>query len=202
MAEVWLETDECEDVLSSVRHCSVSFGLAETDLHAFKWVILSLHSALQGSCVCHLVGTAGPLGATTKRNATEWCVYYAAKVDEQVSRPKTKIAELPELLKRIRKENSAGDGSQGSEIQLTDSDLQWWKRTHDRMRNQFVHFEPMGWSIELSGIPELVLVTSRIIKEIESNGWAFRHMSDEWRCTLCEEIRNLETRARDWVFKG
>lgn len=194
---MWLETDECEDVLSSVRHCAVSLGLAESDLHAFKWVLLSLHSALQGSCVCHLVGTAAPLGATTKRNATEWLAYFAARDDVEVQRPKTKIAELPELLKRVRKMNSAGDGSQGSEIQVSESDFQWWKRIHDQMRNQFVHFAPMSWSIELSGVPELVLVTTRIIGEIDAKGWAFRHMTDECRETLREEITNLETSARN-----
>ena len=54
----YVEIDECQDVLVSLDHCVICLGLVEPSPGAWKWVILPLHSALQGAMVCHLSGTA------------------------------------------------------------------------------------------------------------------------------------------------
>jgi hypothetical protein len=41
------------------------------------------------------------------------------------------------------------------------------------VRNQFVHFEPMGWSLEVSCVPELARTISRMLGEMFDIGWAF-----------------------------
>ena len=142
--------------------------------------------------------TAAPVGATTKINTAEWLAYFSVCEVGTTSPPATRIAELPELLKLIRRKGSAGDNSQGSEIRLKDSTFQWWKRIHDRTRNQFVHFAPMSWSLELSGIPELIVETVRIIREIDEKGWAFRHMVPEWRHDLRTLLSRLDSVAMSW----
>jgi len=65
------------------------------------------------------------------------------------------------------------------------------------IRNQFVHFEPRGWSIEVSGIPEIAKLISRIILEMVSMGYAFRHQDSD----QLEELKgNLQTLAsREWL---
>ena len=192
----WLDTDEREDVAASLRHCIASLGLTKHDPHAYKWVLLALHSALQGSCVNHLLTTAHPVGATTENNTLEWLNYFELSRSDPASiRPHTRISELPELLKRLRKPNSAGDGSAGSEIFLTDAELQWWSGIHKDIRNQFVHFAPMGWSIELSGMPGLIDLTVRLIREIDSKQWAFRHESCAWKQSLRATLDELTSRA-------
>jgi hypothetical protein len=91
---------------------------------------------------------------------------------------------FPDLLKAVRKPNSAGDRSNSAGIEINDSELQWLTRFHEDIRNQFTHFEPMGWSIEVSGFPEIAALIARIIGEIVDRGYAFRHMSGDNRDEL------------------
>lgn len=84
---------------------------------------------------------------------------------------------LPGLLKAARKPHSAGDRSNDQGIAISDAELEWLNRFHSSVRNQFTHFEPMGWSLEVSGIPEIAMLVARIVSEITDTGWAFRHKS-------------------------
>ena len=71
----YLRTDECQDVLSSLEQCVLSLAQARRSERAWKWVILSLHSALQGAMVCHLSGP-DQLGALTKKNVAKLLEWY------------------------------------------------------------------------------------------------------------------------------
>ena len=83
------------------------------------------------------------------------------------------------MLKKIRKANSSDEKSNEAGIEISDSEYQWLKRFHDDVRNQFIHFAPMGWSLEVSGLPALGALIARIVNEIELHGWGFRHMSED-----------------------
>ncbi|HEU0161878.1 MAG TPA: hypothetical protein VFQ69_05710 [Rhizomicrobium sp.] len=192
--EAWIRVDEAEDVAASVRHVLHSLALTTKDQQAWKWVLLALHSALQGACVCHLTTTASPVGALTEKNTVEWLVYFeASRTDSNVSAPKTYLLNFPDLLKAIRKPKSAGDGSDLSAVQISDSELEWLKRFHSRIRNQFIRFEPTGWSIEVSGIPAMTKLAARIIKDILDIGWAFRHKDKAWRDELQANLVRLSS---------
>ncbi len=197
MAGNWIETDEAEDVAGSIRHVICSAQLADEDCQAWKWVAMALHSALQGACVCHLTTTATPVGAVTKRNAGQWLAYFEdRRTDPAAKRPKTQLMGLPDLLKAVRKPHSAGDRSNVNGIVITDSELSWLRRFHEDIRNQFVHFEPMGWSIEVSGLPEIATLVARIIGEMLHIGYAFRHQDLAQREKMQRSLRALA--SLDW----
>ena len=67
----YVRTDECQDVLASLEQCAFSLAQVRRSERAWKWVILSLHSALQGAMVCHLSGTE-QLGALRGDDAKRW----------------------------------------------------------------------------------------------------------------------------------
>lgn len=189
---LWIQTDEDEDVAASVRHALRTSSFVNDDSQAWKWVALSLHSALQGACICHLVTTASPVGAVTKKNAGEWLAYFEdTRTNPEAKSPKTHLMSLPDLLKAIRKPDSSGDGSNTPGVVLSDSELAWLKRFHDDVRNQFTHFEPMGWSIEVSGIPGLAKLVARLIEDIANAGWAFRHKDAAWKSSLGGMLKSL-----------
>lgn len=192
---IWITVDEAEDVAASIRHVLRCLPLVSDDEQVWKWVALALHSALQGACVCHLTTTASPVGAVTDKNAREWLDYFdASRTDPKARVPKTELMNLPDLLKAIRKPQSAGNRSNLCGVRVTDPELQWLKRFHSKIRNQFTHFEPIGWSIEVSGIPELGKLAARIIKDISDIGWAFRQKDETWR----DELRlNLSRLSHD-----
>ena len=167
--------------------------MVNEDDQAWKWLALALHSALQGACVCHLVTSACPLGIVTKKNAIEWSIYNdVSRTDQTVRRPRTQIMALPDLLKTIRKPSSAGDNSSTSGIALSENEFAWLRRFHNDIRNQFTHFEPQGWSIEVSGIPDMARLVSRVIKDILEVGYAFRHKDGKWRSALHMSLEELE----------
>ncbi len=191
-SEFWIQLDESDDVAGSVRHCIAALILARQDHAAWKWVVLSLHAALQGACVCHLTTTANPVGALTDKSTLEWLSYFElSRENDNINRPKTVLAPLPNLLKRIRKPDSAGDHSQGSAVGLSDVELRWLTHLHDEVRNQFVHFEPMGWSLDVSGLSSLIGIVCRILSDISSKRWAFRHEDAAWHKAFDDDLLNL-----------
>jgi hypothetical protein len=66
------------------------------------------------------------------------------------------------------------------------------KRIHGEIRNQFVHFSPQGWSIDVGGVPELASLIARLITQILNMGWAFRHKDDAWKAALSNDLKRLE----------
>ena len=178
----WVRTDEAEDVAGSIRHILRCWPQTSEDPQTWKWIALAIHSALQGACVCHLTTTARPFGAVTERNAAEWSAYFS---EPEGKPPETQLMALPDLLKEVRKSNSAGNAGDGTSIRVNDSELQWLQRFHKQIRNQFIHFAPMGWSIETSGLAGLAHLASRIIGEVLDKNWGFRHKDEDW----CSKLR-------------
>ncbi|CAN5118060.1 hypothetical protein BH10PSE13_BH10PSE13_25940 [soil metagenome] len=192
MAENWIRTDETQDVAGSIRHAIRIAQFVGEDSQAWKWVALALHSALQGACVCHLTTTAPPVGAVEMRNAGEWLAHFEElRTNLMAKSPKTRLMNLPDLLGAVRRPHSAGDHSNAVGIAISDAELRWLRRFHEDIRNQFTHFEPLGWSIEVSGIPKIATLVTRIIGETLHTGWAFRHQDDQWRQELHRNLQIL-----------
>lgn len=190
--EIWIRTDEADDTAGSVRHALRCFDDIGSDPQAWKWLALAVHSALQGACVCHLVTTASPVGAVDAKNAAELLQYIEdSRTDPNAKPPRARLMAFPDLLKAVRKPHSAGDRSNAIGIQINDSELAWLCRFHLSVRNQFTHFEPVGWSLEVSGILAVAALTARILSEIADVGWAFRHKEHEWREAFQADLGRL-----------
>ncbi|EFO30470.1 hypothetical protein TRICHSKD4_4062 [Roseibium sp. TrichSKD4] len=192
----WVRVTEAEDAAHSIRHALAFATLLNEDEQIWKWLILALHSALQGACVCHLTTTAQPIGAVTKKNEKKWLEYFeASRVNEKIDPPQTYLMSLPDLLKKIRKPNSCGGSTYPNEITLSDHELSRLTKLHDEIRNQFVHFSPTGWAIEISGTLEIAKLVARIVNDILQAGWGFRHLSEDQKAELrqnLEKLSNLE----------
>lgn len=173
--ERYVDTDEAEDVAGSIRHALRCADFVSEDPQAWKWGILALHSALQGALVCHLTTYASPLGAV--RDPEKWVHYFEQpRQNKNLKPPKTRIMNLPELLESAGRLGSCGGFSDCKKIEISDAEFAWLKRIHTEIRNDFVHFAPKGWSIEVSGVPQIGQVIARIIKDIHDCGWGFRHL--------------------------
>ena len=180
--EVYFKTDEALDVLGCLRHAIRCINAVGEDDQIYRWVILSIHAALQGACVCELTDTMGPLDAVREDTRKKLIAYYNQNqlLDPlEIDRPKMFLLNLPELLNAIRDASSNQNGA----IEISDSELEWLKRFHS-WRNQFVHFAPTSWSIELSGLPDLIALVARIIQGIFERGWAFRHLAEDDKSEL------------------
>ena len=186
----YIRTDECHDVLASLEHCSLSLRQARQSDRSWKWVILSLHSALQGAMVCHLSGTA-QLGALTKKEAKKWLERHEKKEDHA---PRYYVASATELFFRLSCPSSRIE-SGGEIIAVTSQQRKSFKRLHD-LRNDFTHFSPNGWSIDKMSIKEVIDDILDIMCTIQADPWPFRHMPEENRQALSSKIGEI----REIVF--
>ena len=52
--QTWLRTDEIEEFIDGLEHSAMFAKQLTDDVKFWKWLIIALHSALQGACVCAL----------------------------------------------------------------------------------------------------------------------------------------------------
>jgi hypothetical protein len=147
----WLETNETQDAVISLQMMNEQLDhLNHTGNTLYwKWVIIGLHNALNGFMVLALRGTNN-LNVLTEKCAKKWLKAYDSN-DGKYSEPR-----LDDFLKLYEKIQSTRmnlytisksfipTGTQNSSV----------KKLND-FRNDFVHFVPKNWSIEVSGLPQI-----------------------------------------------
>ncbi len=218
-----VRTDERQDVLASLEQCVLSLGQARRSDRAWKWVVLSLHSALQGAMVCHLSGTA-QLGALSERSAAKWLEWHKRDRRGEITRiqdgvdefgdpimliereedqpPREFVANADELFKRLSCPSLRIDNGCGGIIAITGKQRKSFNRLH-KLRNEFSHFSPKGWSIELEFIVEVIDDILDVLCSILDDHWPFRHMPEEDKSALrsrMQEIRSIVSQGSSWIF--
>ena len=193
---VWLRTDEPSDVRDSLLHTLRLLDFVETDKAVWKWVILAAHSAVQGSMVCHLSGSS-QLGCLSSKSAIAWLDWHdkdrrgeinwidngtndlglpsrypATKADRP---PRQYLAKPDELFVRLYDNSVRVEQGCGGVLEITDAQKTSIKRLTE-LRNDFTHFSPKGWSIELNGLPRIVLGSIIVCKTISADEYPFRHL--------------------------
>ena len=214
----YVRTDERQDVLASLEHCAICLADTERSDGAWKWVVLSLHSALQGAMICHLSGTDG-VGALNSKCARQWSNWHERNrcgkieyIDEGVDdvlglpvrRPRSlsdqppsdRVASAPDLFKRLGSESERIGRACGRIIEITAAQRESFKTLND-LRNDFTHFSPRGWSIELQLIEDVVPDMLDVIAQIADDWWPSHHMSPEEREVLRSSISDLRRRFCD-----
>ena len=210
----FIHFDECQDVLASLEQCAIGLTQVRRSGRAWKWVVISLHSALQGAMVCHLSGTI-QLGALTEKSSKEmldWYekdrrgeIKYLQDGEDEFGAPKMrteyktgnppigKVAGAATLLERLGCSEKRLEGGCGGVISITEQQKSSFNRLH-HLRNEFTHFRPKGWIIEIGGIEEIIFDILGVLRLIADDYWPFRDMSDEDKKDIyssMEEIENL-----------
>lgn len=190
----FVHTDECQDVLASLDQCAFSLAQAHRSERAWKWVILSLHSALQGAMVCHLSGPE-QLGALQEDDAKRWLKWNNNSIqsgdkDAGDPPPAPRIADARKLFKRLRCSTARIEAECGGVVSITEQQRESFARLH-ALRNEFSHFRPKGWSIRLNGAKRLVDDMLNIMCRIAEDSWPFRHMTEQDRDILRSKIDEI-----------
>lgn len=104
----------------------------------WKWVILSIHAALYGFMICTLKGTNPDNVCTTTKAGHQ------------------KLIDFREALKRCQQSQWMNLSGSTSVLQLTHDERLALSIIHDDFRNQFLHYRPTLWSIEVTGMPKVI----------------------------------------------
>ena len=164
--EDWLQIDEFDDVRASLLMLESALGCIEQDKVFWKWSILATHSAVQGACVCFLTRTDGG-GALDKRSEMSLLAYHNQSSQMASSKkynrdrklgsldyPKTRVASLPELLRRLPQKWKV-EIPKNSEMPSNGVRNLDFQRLHN-FRNKLTHFESVSWSLEIEGLPRII----------------------------------------------
>src|SRR5579884_29565 len=114
----------------------------------WKWVILSVHAALYGFMICILKGTNPDNVCTTTKDGHR------------------RLIDFREALKRCQQSKWMSVSGFGSVLKLTHNEKMALGMIHDEFRNQFLHYCPTLWSIEVTGMPMVVTYALDVLRRI------------------------------------
>jgi hypothetical protein len=154
----WLYTDSEREAVLALAFAEELLPRTTSDSYYWKWLILAIHNSLHAFMVMALSDSDGGLSAATKTSRARWLTAYRAGEPE----PELRLKSVPDLLEALK--SPAMRRFVHSRILVpTDQEGESVLRLH-RLRNQFIHFQPMTWYVEIAGLPTLLLDCLSIIE--------------------------------------
>jgi hypothetical protein len=150
MTEFWLRTNEHEEATSALEAVAEWSQRVERDIGYWRWVVLALHNAAQGFMVLALRGSDG-LRPLRDDVAANWLTAYR----EGGEYPVEKLDTFLNLYKKVQSDTMLFFVH--SKKVIPSRTLGRSMKKLNSLRNDFVHFLPKSWSLEVSGLPEICL---------------------------------------------
>jgi hypothetical protein len=119
----------------------------------WKWVVLAVHGSLYGFMICNLKGTN----------------------PDNVCKGKSQLLGFDQALKRCQDATLTNLGGFTKVLQLSEDQNQALCRLHSEFRNQFVHYRPTSWSIQLDGMPEMLMHVFDALRAVLEMGYFYLH---------------------------
>lgn len=161
LEEIYLRTDERREAFKALIKTTQFLNETEEDIYNWKWFIISLHNSLQAFMVIALKGS-NSLSVMKPEHAKKWLLAY--ETGNQF--PNAKLNYFSELFNKI-KSNEMSLFTNSKVFTSTDS-IDESVRELNELRNRFIHFMPMGWSLSILGLPDLGLDIVTILKFLVS----------------------------------
>jgi hypothetical protein len=140
----------------------------------WKWVILATHGALYGFMICVLKGTDPDSNVCVTTQAGH-----------------RKLIDFREAMKRCQDSSRMSFSGFTKALQLSEDQKKAVNRVHNDFRNQYLHYRPASWSIELVGLPGIIAHALDAIRSIALEmGSYYTHSSRERVASLIAEGKN------------
>jgi uncharacterized protein (DUF4415 family) len=195
---VYFGTDEVKDLVGAVEH-SAELAQELDDSANWKWLILALHNAVQGACVCALRGddSIGHTMLTPKSGRKKLeSLEVSRKSTGKASYSADRLDEMLELYEKV----SSADWLPAPQRLARQSKRDRSIKLLNDLRNKFVHFVPQGWSLELSGMPLIVDHACEVIEHLALVHPTFaRHMDDRIRKRLADALTTIRDGVAAWA---
>ncbi len=176
----WLRLTEEKNALDYLEKAAYFIKKTSEDYVNWKWVILGLHGALYGFAIS-ACRTTDSLRATTKKGKLI-SFWQALKLCQDHNHMKMLMRSKPLVLSQSQKES----------IDQLKNDF----------RNEFEHFTPKGWSIEVHGMPKIAIDALETIRFLALETNTFVHLSPTERTHVESLIDNsLEFLKKSGLYK-
>lgn len=187
----WYRIDEQLFALAAVQHAGHCMNEVKRDWQQLPWAIIALHNATQACLISHLTGTAG-IGALEAKCAT----LTLAALRGEGEYPPEFVAKFLELVRRATRQEKQIEVA-GGVFQLGSAEKKALVRLNS-LRNEFVHFSPKGWSVEISGLPGIALSCVAVLRGVRSTSWALRNLEDDEVAQYDAGVDQIENLAQSF----
>jgi hypothetical protein len=153
---VYLRTDEELELANAMKMAAEFAGNVLREPHLWRWIIIALHNAAQGAMVLSLRHGNGLL-ALSDESYAEWMSAY----EKNEAPPPERLDSYLNLYKKVKHSQwgRVGGNKRFVPVGQEGSDI---KRLN-ALRNEFIHFTPKSWSLELDGLPRIAASVTRLI---------------------------------------
>jgi len=142
----WIRFDEQTNALDYLEKCFTFLKTVENEPQNWKWVIITLHSALYGFAVsaCKVMNSDSVITITKTG--------------------KERLIDFDEALKRCQDPTWMLVNINYEKFKFSPNQLNSIRKLHSVLRNNFEHFTPKSWSIELHYLPDMVYDCLEVIR--------------------------------------
>jgi hypothetical protein len=175
----WIRFNERDDVIASTDLLSLVAPTLKTSPTNWKWIILAAHSSLQGALVCAIKDSTGT-NVLDKRSAAATLAWLENPTGVH---PPRYLDHYPALIKKYRKKYP--------ESTITVQQLKDLRKLHNEFRNNFTHFAPMQWSIEVAGLPRIAKVALDLVENAMQRHQVEIHLTCNMKKRLAENLRAI-----------
>lgn len=155
----WIRFDELTNALDYLEKCYYFLKSVESKPENWKWVVITLHSVLYGFAISACKGMNS---------------------DSVVSRTKKgyeRLIDFDEAIKRCLDPLWMNVNINYQKFELSSNQQNSIRKLHKVLRNNFEHFTPKSWSIELHYLPDMVYDCFEVLRLFiiySDVGWRLR----------------------------
>jgi len=154
-----LSLTEEKNALDYLEQAYYYIRQTEKNIIAWKWVVISLFGALYGFAVCACKGTS-PSNVTCKTKSG-----------------KMKLISFDDALKLCQRPDWMHMTVFSKHLVLTDQQKKSVERLKEGLRNNFEHYIPTGWSIEIHGMPQMAIDVLEVIRFLALDTGNYVHLA-------------------------
>jgi hypothetical protein len=155
----WLRLSEETNALDYLEQAYQYIHQTDKNVFAWKWVILALHGALYGFAISACRGTNPDNVTRTSANG------------------KVKLISFDDALELCQNPDWMETACLSKPLRLTLQQKKSIRQLKQQFRNNFEHYIPRGWSIEIHGMPQISLDVLAVIRFLATESSVFVHLN-------------------------
>jgi hypothetical protein len=193
MRNKYLKTDHWQDAVASLESAQEFCVRITNDEYQWKWLLIATHSCVQGFMAIALDHGNGLL--VMRDNIRE---KWLKALEQDTQFPIEKMDYFLSLYGKVKSDAVCVYVGSKKFISLESHDYSMSKL--NELRNNFIHFSPKGWSIELIGLPSVILKCIEVAKFLAFDSFntiwhdgELRDRAERAFTFLIAELKTIET---------
>lgn len=175
----WLRTDPLTEGVEGLSMTRRMLEESQTDAYLLKWAVLAIVSAIEGFAVAsHRSVEVLGWDRTTREQLQAW------DMGKRVSPPALSDVRMPSFRQMLEKVRELGWDP--------DEDTWYWVSELAGLRDAFVHFKRIGWSVEAARMQEAIRAGAATVRFLLDHSTSHTWPDDELREAVFADLQEVE----------